>query len=632
MADIGLQSQVRGLDWSENVATDSNGNPGQDFQLIYSSTNIAAGTYKLAFNGRATVRAGGAGTVQNAQYDSINNLTTADVVLPGIASGNVWLVFKDTFRSKSSVASDGISGIHLMRPGYALNGAEVFTKEFIATMQGFKVIRGMDFTSTNTNAQQRWDERTKPIHFGYTGSNGQSWELMIALANATGRDIWLNVPARADDDYIRKLAQLVKYGSDGALPYTSVQANPLYAPLKSGTKVYVEYGNEVWNFGAGFKDYGWALALANANKGDATHPIAFDGPQTDQYVALRRWIAYRSSFISLEFRGVFGDAAMMSTVRPIFSTQVGNANGYLSSGLAWAQSFYGQVRQTPPLNATVRTPSDIWYGGGGAAYYDAAVRIADSSAAAMGAYFSTLPSADFAKTSATDSIWTHGYGLKYVAYEGGPGTGGGVAGVAAVYNNDPRMKDCMVLAQDIWDQAGGDELVYYIYSGPAPWSFTNDLVPQVASNTNSVKLHAIEAINAKTPPTPTLGIPVPGTVHLKDPNSRTIGSDGAPWALNNTTYLLRPTSVNPFILVPIRTAAAGTYQVSLKLGSKVSSGAVTLHANGINKGDIALFQDPANPSASGSKVAVALPAGLSVLRLDLPKGSQDIFVEDVIVQ
>jgi hypothetical protein len=31
-------------------------------------------------------------------------------------------------------------------------------------------------------------------------------------------------------------------------------------------------------------------------------------------------------------------------------------------------------------------------------------------------------------------------------------------------------------------------------------------------------------------------------------------------------------------------------------------------------------------------MAVALPAGLSVLRLDLPKGSQDIFVEDVIVQ
>ena len=632
MGDVGRQSQVRGLDWSTNVLSDSNGNPSQDFQLIYSATNIAAGTYKLAFNGRATVSAGGAGTVQNSQYDSANNLTTADVVLPNTASGNVWLVFRDTFRNKSSVAGDGVSGIHLMRPGYALNGAAVFTKEFIATMQGFKIIRGMDFTSTNSNAQQRWDERTKPNYFGDTGTNGQSWELMIALANATGRDIWLNVPARADDDYIRKLAQLVKFGSDGALPYTSVQANPLHAPLKGGLKVYVEYGNEVWNFGAGFRSSEWALALANANKGDATHPIAFDGPQNDQYVALRRWIAYRSSFISLAFRGVFGDRAMMSTVRPIFSAQVGDANGYLSGGLAWAQSFYGQVRQTAPLNATARVPSDIWYGGGGAAYYDATTGITDTNVATMNGYFSTLPSADFAKTSATDSIWTHGYGLKYVAYEGGPNTEGGAGGAAAVYNNDLRMKDSMLLAQDIWDKAGGDELVYYVYSGPTPWTFTNDLIPQVASNTSSVKMRAIEAINAKTPPTPTLGTLVPGTVHLKDPSSRTIGSDNASWALNNATYLLRPTSVNPFILVPIRTVAAGTYQISLQLGSKVSAGAVTLHANGINKGNIALFQDPAYPTASGSKMSVALPAGLSVLRLDLPKGSQDIFVEDVIVQ
>ena len=638
MGDVGMQSQVRGLDWSYNVVTDSNGNPGQDFQLIYSATTLAAGTYKLAFNGRATVSAGGAGTVQNSQYDSTNNLTTADVVLPNTASGNVWLVFSDTFRSKSSVAGDGVSGIHLMRPGYALNGAAVFTKEFIATMQGFKIIRGMDFTSTNSNAQQRWDERTKPNHFGDTGTNGQSWELMIALANATGRDIWLNVPARADDDYIRKLAQLVKFGSDGALPYTSVQAKPLHAPLKGGLKVYVEYGNEVWNFGAGFRSYEWALALANANKGDATHPIAFDGPQTDQYVAFRRWIAYRSSFISLAFRGVFGDRAMMSTVRPIFSSQVGDANGYLSSGLAWAQSFYGQVRQTAPLNATARAPSDIWYGGGGAAYYDSSINPIDASSATLDTYFANLPTPDFSKSSAIDSIWTHAYGLKYVAYEGGPGPGGSATGsiaggaISPTFNNDPRMKNSMLLAQDIWDQAGGDELMYYVYSGPAPWSFTNDLLQQIVSDTSSVKLQAIEAINAKARPKTTLGNAVPGTVHLKDPSSQTIGADGAPWALNNTTYLLRPSSVNTYVLVPIRTAAAGTYQISLHLGNKVSGGAVTLHANGVNKGDINFFQDPANPTASGSKLSVALPAGLSVLRLDKPKGSQDIFVEDVIVQ
>lgn len=638
MADIGLQSQVRGWDWSYDVVKDSDGNPGQDFQLIYSATKLAAGTYKLAFNGRATVTAGGAGSVQNATYDSAKNLTTADVVLPNDASGNVWLGFKNTYRSNSSVISDGISNIHMMRPGYALNGPDVFTKEFITAMQGFKTIRGMEFTSTNTNPQQSWSERTKPGYFGSTGSSGQSWELMIALANAAGRDIWLNVPARADDDYIRKLAQLVKFGSDGSLPYTSVRTNPVHAPLNSGLKVYVEYGNEVWNSGPGFYCFGWALQLAKTYMGDITHPIAFDGAQTDQYVALRRWIAYRSSSISLAFREVFGDSAMMTTVRPILAGQVGNGNNYLSTGLAWAQNYYGKVRSGAPQNATARLPNDLWYGGGGAAYYDSSIKPSDTASGTLDGYFANLPTPAFANSSIADSIWTHAYGLKYVAYEGGPGPGGSALGsiagapVAPIFNNDPRMKNSMLLAQDIWDRAGGDELVYYVYSGSAPWSFSNDLVQQVVSDTSSVKLQAIAAINAKTRPPTTLGTTVPGIVHLKDPGSKTIGADEAPWALNNSTYLLRPTAAKSYVLVPIRTTAAGTYQISLQLGKNVSAGSVALHANGINKGEIALFQDPANPSASGSKLSVALPAGLSVLRLDTPKGSQDIFVADVVVQ
>ena len=631
MADLGRQSQARGLDWSNEVAADADGNPGKDFQLIFSSTKIGAGTYKLVFNGRATVTAGGAGSVQNTSYDANNNTSKANLVLPNDATGNVWLVFKDTYRGVTSTKGDGVSNIHLWRPGYATDGSVLFTGEFVAAMQKFKLIRGMDFVSANTNSQKRWSERTKPNFFGYTGESGQSWELLIALANAAGRDVWLNVPVQADDDYIRKLAQLAKYGSDGNTPYTSAQPNPVYAPLKAGLRIYVEYGNEVWNFGAGFKGFGWALALANANRGDTKHPIAFDGPQTDQYVALRRWIAYRSSFASLTFRDVFGDAAMMNTVRPIFSTQLGNANAYLSSGLAWAQSFYGQVRQTGPLNAVVRLPSDIWYGGGGAAYYNAEIDTKDTSVTTMEGYFSTLPNAEFAKISAADSIWTHGYGLKYVAYEGGPSTGGGVVGGAAVFNNDPRMKDRMVLAQDIWDKAGGDELVYYVYSSTAPWSFTNELVQQVVSDTSSVKLQAIDTINGKTKPAATLGRLVPATVYLKDPESQAIGADGASWAFSGTVYLLRPSVNNSYILVPIRTPSAGTYQVSLNLGAK-TSGSVVLHANGIDSGTLNIGSNASDTATTSSKVVVTLPSGLSVLRLDTPRSAGDIFVKDVVVE
>ncbi len=636
MADVGRQSQLRGLDWSYEVGADLNGNPGKDFQLIYSSTKIAAGTYKLMFNGRATVTAGGAGRVQSATYDAVSNTSKADVVLSSDATGNVWLVFKDTFRTATSAKGDGLSGIRLWRPGYATDGSALFTNEFLTAMRKFKLIRGMDFVSANTNPQQSWTERTKPSYFGYTGDNGQSWELLVALANAADRDVWLNIPVRADDDYIRKLAQLVRYGSDGTLPYTTAQANPAYAPLKPGLRVYVEYGNEVWNSGPGFKGFGWALALANANRGDLAHPIAFDGIQTDQYVALRRWIAYRSSFISAVFRDVFGDDAMMDTVRPILASQSGNANSYLSTGLAWAQAYYGQVRTTGSLNAVVRKTSDIWYGGGGAAYYDSAINPADASAITLDAYFSSLPSMNFASVSAIDSVWTHGYGLKYVAYEGGPSPGGSslgattAGGIAPIFNNDPRMKDRMVLAQDIWDQSGGDEIVFYVYSGPAPWSFSNDLAQQAVSDTNSVKMQAIDTINAKTKPAVTLGKLVPATIYLKDPVSQAIGASAVAGISNGTVYRLRPES-SDYVLLPLRAPSAATHQISLNVVGKVT-GSITVHANGANSGIITFVVNNDGTSTLSSRLTVNLPAGLSVLRLDAPKGSADIFVRDVVVE
>ncbi|MEO7106190.1 MAG: hypothetical protein ABIZ09_07455 [Rhodoferax sp.] len=639
MADVARQAQARGLDWSYDVSADADGNPGKDFQLIYSATKISAGTYKLRFTGRATVTTGAAGAVQNLSYDVATNRSSADIVLSTDVVGNVWLVFKDTYRSKASAKGDGLTHIQLWRPGYATDGSALFTTEFLAAMKKFKLVRGMEFVSANTNAQTSWNERTTPGFFGSTGSNGQSWELLVALANASDRDVWLNVPVKADDDYIRKLAQLVKFGSDGNKPYSNTQATPIFAPLKPGLNVYLEYGNEVWNSGGGFYGFGWALALANAFKGDTTHPIAFDKAQTDQYIALRRWIAYRSASISLTFRDVFGDDAMMSTVRPILAGQAGNGNLFLSLGLQWAQAFYGQVRQAAPRNAVARQPSDIWYGGGGAAYYDATIDPKDTKAATLDAYFASLPTPTFARLSTADSIWTHAFGLKYVSYEGGPGPGGSALGsiagavVSPVFNNDSRMKDRMLVAQDIWDQAGGDELVYYVYSGSAPWSFTNELQQQVFSDTSSVKLQAVDAINAKSRPAVTLGNLVPGRIYLKDPATQTIASDAASWAQGGTVYLLRPSAVSPspYILVPFRVAVAGEYKISLNIATKVT-GTVALFVNGASYGTINLAPDATNTATVSSKVVVTLPAGLSVLRLDTPKANGDIFVKDVVVE
>jgi len=39
---------------------------------------------------------------------------------------------------------------------------------------------------------------------------------------------WINLPVRANDTYIRNVALMLKYGSDGINPYASPQANPVY--------------------------------------------------------------------------------------------------------------------------------------------------------------------------------------------------------------------------------------------------------------------------------------------------------------------------------------------------------------------------------------------------------------------
>lgn len=632
MADVVRQAQFRSLTWGYDVAADATGAPGQDFYLVFSSHRIGAGTYKLLFNGRAdvTLSASAGGSVQNLRYDPATNRSTADVVLAADSTGNTWLTFRNTRRTAGSAMGDGVTGVQLWRPGYPANGSATFTREFIEAMQKFQVIRTMDLVNANGNPSQTWAERTLPSFVGMTGDKGQSWELMVALANATGRDLWLTVPVKADDDYMRKLAQLVRYGSDGVEPYTSTQRNPKHAPLRSDLNVYVEYGNEVWNSGPDFKGFGWALELANRHRLDPTHPIANDGVVNDQYIALRRWIAYRSGLLSQTFRSVWGDNAMMSRVRPILASQVGNANLYLSLGLTWAEGFYGDVTR-------------LWYGGGGAAYYDSTVAPVNLQASTMQGYFDGMPTANFARSVATDTVWAKGYGLRNIAYEGGPGPGGSALGsisssaeLAFAYNADPRMGERMLQAHDIWQANGGDLLVYYVYSSSAPWSFSDGSKPLVASDTTSTKLQFVDKLNGRPQAALTLGTQVPGTVYLRSPASAIqsrIGGDTT-WKYGGTAYRINANAQYPAqaetVLVPISTNRAGRFVLAVNTLDALTTDRLDVFVNGKLAGDVR----PGVPTAAAQPVAsspltVSLPAGLSVVRVRAKVGS--VWVRDLVV-
>lgn len=632
MADVVRQAQFRTLSWGYDVDFDPQGAPRQDCYLIFNSRRIGAGTYKLIFQGRADVSLAASpnGVVANQIYDAASNTTSADIILPQDSVGNNWLTFLNTRRTASSRSADGIGNVHLWRPGYPTDGSVLFTKEFIAAMQKFSVIRTMDFISANSNATQTWKERTPIDWLGSTGDKGQSWELMVLLANAANRDLWINVPVKADDAYIQKLANLLKYGSDGSEPYTSSQSNPKYPPLKPGLRIYVEYGNEVWNSGPGFWGFRWALELANANRLNTSHPIAYDGPVNDQYIALRRWIAYRSAFISQTFRSVFGDSAMMNTVRPILASQVGNGNLYLSLGLSWAEAYYGDVTK-------------LWYGGGGAAYYDSSVQPVDTSAATMQAYFDNLPTASFGQSVAIDAVWTKGYGLRTVAYEGGPEPGGSALGSASgteqlayTYNADPRMKDRMLVASDMWISNGGDLLVYYAYNSAAPWAFVDGLSLSTVSDTTSPKMQAIDALVKRPLPSVTLGTAVPGSVYLRSSTSaiqsRTDGDTS--WGFGGTAYRINANesdlAKSEMVLVPVRVAKSGQYKISMTTLNATTTDRLQIFVNGKLSGELQPMADSSGQPKETSSIAVALPEGLSVMRVRASKGS--VWIRDLVVK
>jgi hypothetical protein len=69
-------------------------------------------------------------------------------------------------------------------------------------------------------------------------------KVMTALANTLKRDIWVNMPHIASDDYVTQYAKQV------------------YAELDPSIKVYLEYSNEVWN--PGFAGHSYTTSQGNA--------------------------------------------------------------------------------------------------------------------------------------------------------------------------------------------------------------------------------------------------------------------------------------------------------------------------------------------------------------------------------
>ena len=512
---------------------EANGWPTSDFSFyVWAGIAKMHGTYTLSFKGQASVSGSGIGNV-SLSYDPATNTSNGTFQYTNAASGALSLSFIGTKRNSSSASGSGVTLIKLMRPltpgsSQSYPTSTLFTNPIKTLISKFSVVRFMDYLGTNANIQTNWSDRPLPSWasfnrnpggaYGWQGIGG-SWEHVIQLMNETGKDAWINIPVRATDAYIKNVALMFAYGSDGVNPYTSPQANPVYPPLNANLRVYVEYSNEVWNSGSAFTQFGdncqaASDELTNTSGNSALNwdktwnntPFSLSGTNSSwNWNMCSRHTVKRSVEISNIFRSVFGDSAMISRIRPVFMSQLGNAGAALFDGTKMMLDYYDNMGGN---NVTVpHSPNYYFYGAGGSGYYNPS-----ASVSTVDAIFTDpgMTPAGFAKVLQEDAKLVAAMGLKRVAYEGGPSldkTGGARDVLSAQAINDPRMKSAVVNMHNAWSSNGGELLVYLSATGDYQWGFTPDV-----HNLSTPKLLAIDALNATQRTPLALGTQVPGNV------------------------------------------------------------------------------------------------------------------------
>ena len=595
---------------------DGNGWPTEDCSLlVWEGHAYNEGTYALSFNGQATVSVSynygtvnGAGT-STGTYNAAANTTTATVVITDTSAQNCSIIFTGTRRTAASATDTGVTNVHLYRPvsegaTTSYGAGTLFTNQTVAMSQKFAVTRFMDLVGANNSTQVHWSDR--PLPAAYNQST-MAYEYVVAYGNAAGTDIYVNIPLSADSAYVANLANLIRYGSDGVNPYTAAQASPVFAPLKSGLHVYLEYSNEVWN--GGFQQFhdNYNAVVADQSANNAEWAILnFDGAAAGNlYTGAWRRVAYHAKLISDAFRAVYGDAAMppnaSATVRPLLEFQAGDGQATGSTQLQFLDSFFNNSDGVSHVAAPHPVNYFLW-GAGGATYYTSD----DDTASTVDALFgSGIPDTGYAATTQADTALARGFGLRRVAYEGGWSVYNGSNGyasdagtAAALAKFDARATTAQTSAHTLFEQSGGDLNIFYTSSSWAPtyiWSLTDQIF-----NLTTPLFQAVSNIDAATAPNITFGNAVSATAATTFPYGSQL------FSFDNYNAGLSDDGALGF--VPL-VASTGYYQVSLSINTASPGHFVRVLVDGQTLGSGAVGVPVSNSPASVVVGSAYLKAG-----------------------
>jgi hypothetical protein len=521
--DLVKQSRTIGIPsapWIVNdtvVVIGTDGWPVSDFGIILWIDLLTPmnGTYKMTFSSSILPKiqlVASSGYIKNIIFDPFNKQGTADLIA-SVGNTQMMLSFTNT--------NGGVRNLQVIRPQCDQINPPLYTTHFLQHHKQFNTLRFMDWGRTNGNSVRKWNERTLMSHPTMTKETGVCWEYQIELANQIQRDIWINIPYFADDDYIINLAILIK------------------DQLDSNLNVYIELSNEIWNWQ--FWQAHWNLETAT-NLGNQS-VLNYDNINNPGYWAWRL-PAKRIIEIANIFKQIHGTDKMMTKIRPILAGQIAYSEG-MKTALTFINNVYGK-------------PGNYIYAIAGAPYFNivqndnitnlTVTQILDGLGNDVNALKINSQLLDYV-------AYATFYDLKLMAYESGPDTFGPnniKNKKAAAF--DPIMQYLCENYLEILFSYGFD-LVNWFVVGPTScdsqygcWGLT-----ELYTMVNTSKIRAINNTINKPKFNTTIGINVPNNIDGRQSVGRNFF--GVSWKnysrdfIGFSQYLVRSETQQSFYLV-----------------------------------------------------------------------------------
>ncbi len=194
------------------------------------------------------------------------------------SGGNTWINILESKRGNHVRNIRIVPAVHESETSMPL-----FDPLYLEGLKTFHCLRFMDWMATNNSIQDTWSSRQHPDYHTQGNDRGVAIEYAISLCNQLKADAWFCVPHKADDDYIRQFAVLVRDTLDPTL------------------KVYLEYSNEIWNWMFSQSHYVLDNAPGAINSYVTAdlkkiNPASADHPEKDAYMMQRVFNIWQEVF------------------------------------------------------------------------------------------------------------------------------------------------------------------------------------------------------------------------------------------------------------------------------------------------------------------------------------------------